>query len=189
MKDVRLSVKVRNNLLLSAIEKAGFTSMPKFCKEMGAPYPHFMKIINMTSSPIRSNGELYPWIINICVKLNKTPNDLFNTDQLYHVLDTNRSEIEVSMDEIHGLLSYDTCVEDEQTTAYLEKFIDDNLSFRQAHVIKSRFGINCEHLTLEDCSDSLNVSRERVRQMESKSLRHLSKKATDGSSNLTESVK
>lgn len=42
-----------------------------------------------------------------------------------------------------------------------------NLNEREAHIIRSRFGIHGTHeRTLEEIADGLNLSRERVRQLE-----------------------
>ncbi len=47
------------------------------------------------------------------------------------------------------------------------------LTPREERVIRSRFGIKCREQTLEEIGDEFNVTRERIRQIEAKSLRKL----------------
>ena len=49
----------------------------------------------------------------------------------------------------------------------------DKLSERERYVIENRFGIRCEKSTLEDLGTQLNVTRERVRQIENAALSKL----------------
>lgn len=48
----------------------------------------------------------------------------------------------------------------------VETIIDSDLDNRHAHVIKSRYSINCERQTLSAIGKDLKLSRERVRQLE-----------------------
>jgi RNA polymerase primary sigma factor len=59
----------------------------------------------------------------------------------------------------------------------LKRQLSDILStlpFREADVIKMRFGIDIERpLVLEELAEKYNLTRERIRQIESKALRRL----------------
>jgi len=51
------------------------------------------------------------------------------------------------------------------------------LSFREADIVKKRFGIGCKsELTLEEVGKGYNLTRERIRQIEEKALNKLKKK-------------
>lgn len=49
------------------------------------------------------------------------------------------------------------------------------LKTKQIEVIKMRFGIDCEQMTLEEVGEYYKVTRERIRQIESKALRNLAR--------------
>ncbi len=72
----------------------------------------------------------------------------------------------VEQEIIHGTL-----------TEALEEIVDE-LSEREANIIKWRFGLEGEvPKTLEEVGETLNISRERVRQIEARALSKLRKKA------------
>ena len=74
---------------------------------------------------------------------------------------------ECTSDEIHARIDSQTLT----TTALLK------LKPREERIIRMRFGINCknqEGYTLQEVADSLNICRERVREIEAKSLRKMS---------------
>jgi RNA polymerase sigma factor (sigma-70 family) len=48
-----------------------------------------------------------------------------------------------------------------------------SLSYREQQVVRMRYGIDCDPLTLESTAAVMRVSRERIRQIESKAIRKL----------------
>ena len=78
---------------------------------------------------------------------------------------------ECTSDEIHARIDSQTLT----TTALLK------LKPREERIIRMRFGINCkneEAYTLKQVADSLNICKERVREIEAKSLRKMSHPST-----------
>jgi hypothetical protein len=49
----------------------------------------------------------------------------------------------------------------------------ESLSPRAALILRMRFGIGCEEHTFEEIGEKFDLTRERVRQIEAKALRHL----------------
>jgi DNA-binding CsgD family transcriptional regulator len=49
----------------------------------------------------------------------------------------------------------------------------ESLSPRQALVLRMRYGIGCEEHTYEEIGDKFDLTKERIRQIEAKALRHL----------------
>ena len=57
MKAYRVKVSVRNNLLLNAIEKAGYKSVTKFERSAGIAIGRANCLVAMRDSPIQQTGE------------------------------------------------------------------------------------------------------------------------------------
>ena len=78
---------------------------------------------------------------------------------------------ECTSDEIHARIDSQRLT----TTALLK------LKPREERIIRMRFGINCkneEGYTLQEVADSLNICRQRVREIEAKTLRNMSHPST-----------
>lgn len=61
----------------------------------------------------------------------------------------------------------------EDANQYLDVMLANALTARERKVIEMRFGKTCDKMTLEDVGESMSITRERVRQIESKALRKL----------------
>ena len=61
----------------------------------------------------------------------------------------------------------------EDASQYLDVMLANALTARERKVIEMRFGKTCDKMTLEDVGESMSITRERVRQIESKALRKL----------------
>ena len=176
MKDYRVTVKVRNNRILKAIEDSGGTPGGKWCHENSLNYGRVNDLVNMTISPISPEGALRPYAAKLCEVLNKLPEDLWSNDQIYP-LEKNFSEMEMSHEQVVALLPSDqqaylpdfSELEQSQTKTLIEKVLA-TLTGRERAVIRMRFEDEC---TYEECGDILNISRARVQQIEAKALRKL----------------
>lgn len=78
---------------------------------------------------------------------------------------------------LESLLSDDSAQPDRQATAaalrtHLDRAID-TLPPREQRILRQRFGFDADALTLDEIGQQLGVSRERVRQLESRALAHL----------------
>ena len=176
MKDYRLTIKVRNNRLLKAIEDAGGTPGGKWCAANGLCYERVNNLVNMKSSPLTSNGELHRDAARLCEVLGKLPEELWSNEQLYP-LERNFSELEMDYAQVVALLPQEqqsylpdfSEFEQEQTKSLLSKVVS-TLTPSEQNVIRLRFE---EDLTLDECARKLGVGRGRVRQIEQKSLRKM----------------
>ena len=61
----------------------------------------------------------------------------------------------------------------EDANQHLDVMLANALTARERKVIEMRFGKTCDKMTLEDVGESMSITRERVRQIESKALRKL----------------
>lgn len=178
MKDYRLTIKVRNNRILKAIEESGGIPGAKWCDENGLPYHKVRHFINMTESPLTPEGEMHHAATKLCDVLNKIPEDLWSNEQLYP-LEKNFSELEMTHEQVVGLLPTEqqsylpdfSGVENRQIKGLLEKAMHACLNENQRKVLELRFGD--EELTGVECARRMGVTLERVRQIETKALQKL----------------
>lgn len=176
MKDYRVTIKVRNNRILKAIEETGEKLGGKWCDKHGLPYTMVNSLVNMSTSPLGKDFALKEWVVHLCDVLNKTPEDLFSNDQIYP-LEQNFSELEMSYEQVIQLSN-------EKTATYLPDFsvienkqdetiVADRIATlkpRMQKVIRHRF---FDGLTPEKTGGEMGVSAERVRQLERRALRIL----------------
>jgi RNA polymerase sigma factor (sigma-70 family) len=112
------------------------------------------------------------------------PEDLWTSEQLNLKLDKNyvereleQSELNVLTHKIKFLPSAEAEFESKEFKEFINSLLNDSiitLTEKEQEVLKMRFGINGyqEH-TLEAISKEMNVSRERVRQIECTALRKM----------------
>ena len=74
----------------------------------------------------------------------------------------------------------------EDASQYLDVMLANALTARERKVIEMRFGKTCDKMTLEDVGESMSITRERVRQIESKALRKLAMYARNAGINKTD---
>jgi len=176
MKDYRITVKVRNNRLLKAIESVGGSPGNKWCEANGLGYARVNSLINMTSSPLTAEGTLFHDAARLCEVLGKLPEDLWSNEQLYP-LERNFSEMEMDYAQVIAMLPPEqqsylpdfSALEQEQTKALIAQALS-TLTPREQLVIKMRFE---DELTLQECAKRLSVTQGRIRQIEHKALRKL----------------
>lgn len=175
-KDYRITVKVRNNRILKAIEDAGGTPGKKWCDANGICYPVVNNLINMTVGPLSASGSISSTALKLCEALNKLPEDLWSNEQLYP-LEKNFSEIEMDYEQVVALLPSDeqyylpdfSDFENRQAENLIGKALA-KLSGKGREVLRMRYE---EDMTLDQCAERLGVSRERIRQIEAKALRQM----------------
>jgi RNA polymerase sigma factor (sigma-70 family) len=178
MKDYRVQVTVKNALLLSAIENAGYKSCHHFADMMGISYyGSLMPYVNLTRSPIKKDGHMRDCAWDLCDFLGASPSDLWSDNQLIP-LKTNRSSVDMNMEGIQVWIQNDPekVTNQEQVKKIIEHALD-SLTERQAIVIKKRF---FDELTLDEIAGELKLSTERIRQIESKAIRNLRKRYDSG---------
>jgi len=183
MEEYRIDLKVRNNVILYKIEKAGYKTVGEFCRINGlmSQCSRLGRIVNMTDSPLNSKGEFHIIVEKVAELLNCSPLDLFTDTQIHTLLKTNKRQIAVNEAEMKFML------ENINNQKMLEEIIDterrDNEIDKQLHaltpreqkVINMRFGLGeyDREYTLEEVASSCSVTRERIRQVECNALRKL----------------
>jgi len=184
MSDYRVDIKVRNNVFLSRLEKAGYKTVSELCKLNGKPNYQMPigAIINMTLSPFQADGEWRKCILFCSEHLDCAPEDLFTESQLNTVLETNKRSVQVKEAEMKFMLensqeetlSLDYEIYEDQRKEMIESQLN-LLVPREEDVIKMRFGLGeyDREYTLDEIAKKHNRTTERIRQIEAKALRKM----------------
>lgn len=184
--EYRIKVTVRNNLILNAIENAGYKSVSEFCRAVGLPKTALTELIAMRKPPLNQSGEFSENAKALMEELCALPTDLWTTEQLTLKLKRNTAQRDVSSEGMRAALGMhaeemlelmkpddpDEAVLKQEMVSVVEEQLE-SLSPRQALILRMRYGIGCEEHTFEEIGDKFELTRERVRQIEAKALRLL----------------
>jgi RNA polymerase sigma factor (sigma-70 family) len=185
LSEYRVRVTVRNNLILTAIENAGYKNISAFCKGSDIPPTTLNALIAMKVPPLMSSGEFSKPAKSLMEALCALPTELWTSEQLTMKLKRNTSEMALNLSGMQSALgihadeamllltqSPEEVLNTKDVSTIVEQTLN-TLSRREAKVLRMRFGIGCEEHTLEEVGACLDLSKERVRQIEAKSMRKL----------------
>ena len=179
MKEFRLKVSVRNNLLLSEIEKQGYASVAEFERACGLGMGRINNLVAMREAPISTSGEFSKNAKLVMEVLGAAPTDLWTEQQLTIKLKTNSGERAIDANLVQHLLEqkdrtdYLPSPEDSLLAAETSAIVNEvlgTLKPREKDVLVERFE---KDLTLQEVGNHHGLSKERIRGIESKALRKL----------------
>ncbi len=186
-KDIRIEVRVRNNLILKKMEAAGIASVAVLANRCGISNATLYRLVNMMESPLSTEGGWKPSVLQLAETLRCSPEELFSAEQTENVLTKNRSFAEARFAEVQAaiaslesdaLLPENIVLEKE-----LKSAIDGVLATlkpREAEVLRLRFGIGCKEHTLKEISVLFGCSGDWIRQIEDRALRNLRRSSREG---------
>ena len=177
MKDYRITVKIKNNYMLKAMEKAGFYSGASLSKASNVGQTPISYFLNLKKPAYNLDGTFKKDVLKISKTLKVLPEDLFPTQHLINPLEINKAEVEADFEEIKQITSsqktpYDQIVLEENC-----KLVNDvvsRLTKVEQDVINRRFGLNDEDkCTLNEISRDYECSRQRIQQIKNRALQKL----------------
>lgn len=102
-KDYRVLVKVKNNHILSAIERKGYQNVAQFCEAHGLSQVEVGLFVNLKKSPLTKNGDWREPVQRIAVALDVCPSMLFDEAQ-YTPIEKNEATLELDASEVKMLM-------------------------------------------------------------------------------------
>lgn len=167
MEDFNVKITVRNNRLLQAIRKK-YESVADLSRKMGRSQGAVNALVAMKVKPINEKGwtELAS---DVAAMVGKEPVEIWPENLQDIRLSTSTSEFTIDMDGVKQIMS-DNSTEKMIAHSQVLQQLDTRLTDKQKKVIDMRFKQN---MSLEETGKVLGLSRERVRQIECKSIRRM----------------
>jgi RNA polymerase sigma factor (sigma-70 family) len=185
MSDYRVRISIRNERLLSAIEKAGYASARQCSIANGYPEPYVGELVRGLRKPLDTKtGKPTEFCKEVLKILGKNIEDCFTPRQLKGFKKSSY-QIKVDEKELKQLVSYHKNEGDTFLEADLDKKITQVLSIRltprEEKVVRMNFGlgIDREHSMIE-ISEHFGVTRSRMDQILKKAIRKLQHPVTKG---------
>lgn len=181
-KDIRVEVRVRNNLILSRMEHRGIDSVAELARQMGidSQKATLYVLVNMTKAARNKGGTWHELAYKLADFFDCMPEELFSEFQQEIALETTTSYAEATYIEMQRLatrlqepVTPELAYEAKQLRGAITHALG-TLTPREARVIRLRFGFEGgEELTLKQIGKLFNVSGARIRAIEMKALRKL----------------
>lgn len=174
--DYSITITIKNNYLLSAMRECGIETAAELSRVSGTRQMDIGKYLNLKLTPYGVRGGLRPSIDRIAKALKRLPEDLFPPQHIDNVLRKNKAVVLLDIVQVNNIIGYEHS--QQHKLEYKEsmdaiKGVIELLAPREKSVIRDRFGINGDEMTLEETAIRHGVSRERVRQIEKIATRRL----------------
>jgi len=176
LKDYRVEMKVKNNLLASAMERKGIASAAELSRQSGVTQNDIGKYLNLQQSIYDFRGEYRPQFMQLCEFFNLMPSELYPEAQMSEPLKSNKRVIEA---DAHELVRLEADALDPAQIIELGSRREAirgmlfSLTKKESDVVSLRLGFEGVEHTWEEIGNVYGVSRERVRQIYGKALRKL----------------
>ena len=181
-----IKVSIRNNLIIKAIHTAGYKNVSHFCRQNELEKTQIAALISLRTPPLTQDGEFRVVAKALMEGLCALPTELWTSEQLTMTLGRNTSTKEVDLDAMLSVLgtnaeealqlmqpaSPDEELEGKQTVETFNQILQ-TLGPKEEKVLRMRFGFGCEEHTLEEIGRKLDVTKERIRQIEARALRKM----------------
>ena len=177
MSDYRVEIKVRNARIYRAMKAAGYETVAQVCRAFNLNQGNVGDLLNMKIAPTLRDGEWRKEVVVLCSGLGKMPSELFSEEQMVK-WDKTTGAVDLDLEQVGNLLAGDTTqnpdslLENKEMKVLLDNALE-SLTPRENSILRRRFGIDGEAMTLGEIGVADKLSRERVRQVEQKGLRKL----------------
>ena len=181
MKDYRIEVKIKNNLLWQAMQSKGIKNAAHLSRETGVTQTVVGRYLNLVEKVYDRQGNYKQSFQKICDYFNMMPAELYPEERMIQPLENNKRVMEANAAELLQLGSRESdpteVIRLEQRAEAVHKLLD-LLSEREALVVNLRSGMDGDPHTLEEIGALIGKSRERVRQIYDKAMRKMRRPQT-----------
>lgn len=181
-KDYRVEIKIRNNLLLEKIERAGYKNVAEFAKAISIPYSVISDFITMKKAPINKFTNTYsPRFMEIVDFLDCMPEDIFPKSRMSAPLKSNYISFKGDEGDVKNLTASMASIaidpEKKMIVDEARRTIHDSLyalTPKEHRILTLLFGLDGnEPKTLEQVSEEFNLTRQMIRIIQNKALKKL----------------
>jgi RNA polymerase primary sigma factor len=182
MQDYRVEIKVKNNRILTTMERAGYKSVAHLATALNVPRNGIDRIVKMKRAALDNDGYYTPIALKIAELLNCTPQDIYPAAQMRGTLAKNTAIIAVN--EIDSLASSlkatalspeKRMINNEAKNALNVVLLD--LTPREHRILDLRFGLtNGQEAGYGEIGKQFGVCAQRIMQLEAKALRKMKHK-------------
>ena len=176
MKDYRIEVKIKNNLLWQAMQSKGIKNAAHLSRETGVTQTVVGRYLNLVEKVYDRQGNYKESFQKICDYFNMMPAELYPEERMIEPLENNKRVMEANAAELLQLGSRESdpteVIRLEQRAEAVHKLLD-LLSEREALVVNLRSGMDGDPHTLDEIGALIGKSRERVRQIYDKAIRKM----------------
>ena len=174
MKDLRVTITVKNGALLRVMESKGYDTAIALHRASGVPYQTIINYLGLKLAPYLKDGRLSAPAEALSLALDCVVEELFPAPFLRRCLETNRVTREVSSHDLPSLMGISapllSC--DPERSALVSEAVNEltaaiaDLPPRERIAINMNYGLDGhKSATLDEVGAVLGVSRERVRQI------------------------
>ena len=181
-KDIRIDVRVRNNLILLKMEEKGIPSVAELCRQMsvqslsGNTQTTIGGLVNMKAPARNKDGSWSASAHSLAEFFRCLPEDLFSDFQQEQALEKNRAQAEMAFADVQTALAAHQTPELAARRTELYDLVQralGSLTAREERVVRMRFGLDGPEMTLEVVAELFSTTRERIRMIEAKALNKL----------------
>ena len=174
MSDYRVEIKVRNARIYRAMKAAGYENVAQVCRAFNLNQGNVGDLLNMKIAPTLRDGEWRKEVVVLCSGLGKMPSELFSEEQMV-AWDKTTGAVDLDIEQVGNLLTGDTpdsFLENKEMKVLLDNALE-LLNPQENSVLRRRFGMDGEEMTLKAIGIADGITPERIRQVEAKGLRKL----------------
>ncbi len=195
MKDYNITLKVRNNWLLSAMRDSRIYTVADLYRATGITQSTLGEYLNLKALPIhKKTGEWKETVLKIAAVLGRMPEELFPPQHIEKALPINRGELSASREEMQWLADNapaqrnpELLMEKKEALERLDAFLWLKLTDRERTAVLMRAkgatwaeigrDVGRDPTGKGGRADKNNVSTERARQLHCKAIRKLQRAA------------
>lgn len=180
LKDIRVDMKFKNNLILARMEMMGLKTVSELSRATGIDNGTLGRFVNMKAIPFTKKDVWRGTVLKLSDFFKCLPEELFSELQQENALEENRTHVEMHFCEVQAmliaqnapLLEPPAVAEVHELNAILEQALS-SLDPRSQEILRARFGLDGPEMTLQEVGEKFGVSRARIGQIERKALRQM----------------